>query len=134
MLGEDRLPGCQDGLVHRVTRNDPAIAISWLLAAGADRAAYVDIDAHHGDGVQDAFFNDPRVLTISVHEDPAGRPPADGGCRGRDAAAGGHLAGQVRAAPLPFDRAGGSVMTATSLGSDMVCSPGPCGIPTRSGT
>ena len=34
--------------------NDPAIAISWLLAAGAERVAYVDIDVHHGDGVQAA--------------------------------------------------------------------------------
>ena len=32
------------------------------------RVAYVDIDAHHGDGVQDAFYDDPRVLTISLHE------------------------------------------------------------------
>ena len=36
--------------------NDPAIAISWLLAAGASRVAYVDIDVHHGDGVQAAFM------------------------------------------------------------------------------
>jgi acetoin utilization protein AcuC len=48
--------------------NDPAIAIAWLLAHGANRVAYVDIDVHHGDGVQAAFYHDPRVLTISVHE------------------------------------------------------------------
>ena len=48
--------------------NDPAIAIAWLLAQGVPRIAYVDIDVHHGDGVQAAFWNDPRVLTISVHE------------------------------------------------------------------
>jgi acetoin utilization protein AcuC len=48
--------------------NDPAIAIAWLLASGAERVAYVDIDVHHGDGVQAAFWNDPRVLTISLHE------------------------------------------------------------------
>ena len=47
--------------------NDPALAIKYLLARGM-RVAYVDIDAHHGDGVQDAFFDDDRVLTISVHE------------------------------------------------------------------
>jgi acetoin utilization protein AcuC len=51
--------------------NDPAIAISWLLGQGAERVAYVDIDAHHGDGVQAAFYTDPRVLTISLHEHPA---------------------------------------------------------------
>ncbi|KPM57728.1 acetoin utilization protein AcuC [Frankia sp. R43] len=48
--------------------NDPAIAIAWLLAAGATRVAYVDIDVHHGDGVQAAFYDDPRVLTISLHQ------------------------------------------------------------------
>jgi acetoin utilization protein AcuC len=51
--------------------NDPAIAIAWLLAQGAERIAYVDIDVHHGDGVQAAFYDDPRVLTISLHETPA---------------------------------------------------------------
>jgi acetoin utilization protein AcuC len=48
--------------------NDPAIAIAWLLEQGIEKIAYVDIDAHHGDGVQVAFWNDPRVLTISLHE------------------------------------------------------------------
>lgn len=47
--------------------NDPALAVKYFLAQGW-RVAYVDIDAHHGDGVQNAFFDDPRVLTISVHE------------------------------------------------------------------
>ena len=51
--------------------NDPAIAIAWLLGQGAERIAYVDIDAHHGDGVQAAFYADPRVLTVSLHEHPA---------------------------------------------------------------
>jgi acetoin utilization protein AcuC len=51
--------------------NDPAVAIAWLLDQGAERIAYVDIDAHHGDGVQAAFWDDPRVLTISVHQHPA---------------------------------------------------------------
>ncbi len=50
--------------------NDPAIAIAWLLGQGVERVAYVDIDAHHGDGVQTAFYADPRVLTISVHQHP----------------------------------------------------------------
>jgi acetoin utilization protein AcuC len=65
--------------------NDPAIAIAWLLGQGLDRIAYVDIDVHHGDGVQAAFYNNPRVLTISLHENPAtlfpgtGRPTETGG-------------------------------------------------------
>lgn len=48
--------------------NDPAIAIAWLLEQGAERVAYVDVDVHHGDGVERAFWADPRVLTISLHE------------------------------------------------------------------
>ncbi len=48
--------------------NDPAVAIAWLLADGVKRIAYVDVDAHHGDGVETAFYDDPRVLTISLHE------------------------------------------------------------------
>jgi acetoin utilization protein AcuC len=48
--------------------NDPAVAIAWLLAQGLQRVAYVDIDVHHGDGVEAAFYDDPRVLTISVHQ------------------------------------------------------------------
>jgi len=49
--------------------NDAAAGIAWALTRGADlRVAYVDIDAHHGDGVQAAFYAEPRVLTISVHE------------------------------------------------------------------
>ena len=48
--------------------NDAAVAIAWLLADGVRRVAYVDVDAHHGDGVEAAFYDDPRVLTISLHE------------------------------------------------------------------
>jgi acetoin utilization protein AcuC len=48
--------------------NDIAVGIRWLLDHGAKRVAYVDIDVHHGDGVQDIFWDDPRVMTISVHE------------------------------------------------------------------
>jgi acetoin utilization protein AcuC len=58
--------------------NDPAIAISALLASGAQRVAYVDVDVHHGDGVQAAFYHDPRVLTISLHEHPATLFPGTG--------------------------------------------------------
>jgi len=81
------------GLHHAMRRaasgfciyNDPAIAIEWLLRQGVEKIAYVDVDVHHGDGVQAAFYNDPRVLTISLHEHPAmlfpgtGRPREIGG-------------------------------------------------------
>ncbi|MBW1602628.1 acetoin utilization protein AcuC [Streptomyces sp. JJ66] len=50
--------------------NDAALAIARLLELGAERVAYVDIDVHHGDGVEAAFWDDPRVLTISLHEHP----------------------------------------------------------------
>lgn len=48
--------------------DDPAVAIAWLLRQGAERVAYVDVDVHHGDGPQAIFYDDPRVLTISLHE------------------------------------------------------------------
>jgi acetoin utilization protein AcuC len=48
--------------------NDPAVAIDWLLEHGAERVCYVDVDVHHGDGVEVMFADDPRVLTISLHE------------------------------------------------------------------
>jgi len=47
--------------------NDAVIAINHLVAAGK-RVVYLDIDAHHGDGVQEAFYDTDRVLTISLHE------------------------------------------------------------------
>ena len=49
--------------------NDPVFAILAFLEAGLERVLYVDLDAHHGDGVQDAFADDPRVLTVSIHEE-----------------------------------------------------------------
>jgi acetoin utilization protein AcuC len=70
--------------------NDVAVAIRWLLANGARKVAYVDVDVHHGDGVQKVFYDDPRVLTISLHEtgqmlfpgtgfpDEVGGPDAEG--------------------------------------------------------
>jgi acetoin utilization protein AcuC len=48
--------------------DDPAVAIAWMLTQGVERVAYVDVDVHHGDGVQAIFWDDPRVLTISIHE------------------------------------------------------------------
>ncbi len=48
--------------------DDPAVAIAWLLRAGVDRVAYVDVDVHHGDGVQAIFWDEPRVLTTSIHQ------------------------------------------------------------------
>ncbi|MCM0621710.1 acetoin utilization protein AcuC [Nocardioides bruguierae] len=66
--------------------NDVAVGIQWLLDHGAERVAYVDVDAHHGDGVERIFWDDPRVLTISLHETgqvlfPGTGFPADTGGR-----------------------------------------------------
>ena len=49
--------------------NDPVFSVLTFLEQGIERVLYVDLDAHHGDGVQDAFKNDARVLTVSIHEE-----------------------------------------------------------------
>jgi acetoin utilization protein AcuC len=72
--------------------NDVAVGITQLLAEGAERVAYVDIDVHHGDGVEKIFWDDPRVLTISLHETgqmlfPGTGFPADTGGAGAEGTA-----------------------------------------------
>ncbi|MHB8611038.1 MAG: acetoin utilization protein AcuC [Candidatus Dormibacteraceae bacterium] len=49
------------------TYDDPAVACRWLKDQG-HRVAYVDVDVHHGDGVEDIFRTDPDIFTISLHE------------------------------------------------------------------
>ena len=56
--------------------NDPAFAILTLLDGGAENVIYLDLDAHHGDGVEVAFYDEPRVTTISIHE--TGKWPGTG--------------------------------------------------------
>jgi acetoin utilization protein AcuC len=72
--------------------NDAAAAVQRLLDLGARRVAYVDLDAHHGDGVESIFWDDPRVLTVSVHQDgrslfPGTGNPADTGGAAADCTA-----------------------------------------------
>ncbi|MDG7042375.1 MAG: acetoin utilization protein AcuC [Nitrososphaerota archaeon] len=62
--GHHAAPNCASGFC---IFNDVVIAIKHLLAKGL-RVAYVDIDAHHADGVQDAFYGTDKVLNISLHE------------------------------------------------------------------
>ncbi|CAM5582935.1 Acetoin utilization protein AcuC OS=Streptomyces tendae OX=1932 GN=GUR47_18620 PE=3 SV=1 [Streptomyces tendae] len=69
------MPGAASGFC---VYNDAALAIARLLELGAERVAYVDVDVHHGDGVQAAFWEDPRVLTVSLHEHPATLFPQTG--------------------------------------------------------
>jgi acetoin utilization protein AcuC len=79
--------------------NDAAVAIASALAADPDlRIAYVDIDAHHGDGVQEAFYAEPRVLTVSLHEDGRYLYPGTGSYRERGVGPG---AGTVLNLPMP---------------------------------
>lgn len=58
--------------------NDPVLAIYYLVDRGR-RVLYLDIDAHHGDGIQWAFYEDPRVLTVSFHQDGRTLFPGSGG-------------------------------------------------------
>ena len=72
--------------------NDVAVGIQQLLDSGAERVAYVDVDVHHGDGVERIFYDDPRVLTISLHETgqmlfPGTGFPADSGGAGAEGTA-----------------------------------------------
>jgi acetoin utilization protein AcuC len=78
------------------TYDDPAIACQWLKDQG-HRVAYVDVDVHHGDGVEDVFQSDPDVLTISLHE--SGRYLFPGTGFPQDCGVG---AGRGSAANLPF--------------------------------
>lgn len=48
--------------------NDISVAIAHILRASEAKVLYIDFDAHHGDGVQRSFYDDPRVMTISIHE------------------------------------------------------------------
>lgn len=75
----DRAVNISGGLHHAMPRgasgfcvyNDAAVAIRAVQADHPGiRIAYLDIDAHHGDGVQEIFWSDPNVLTISLHESP----------------------------------------------------------------
>lgn len=65
--------GTHHGLADRANGfcyfNDPVLGIKVLLGAGLTRVAYVDLDAHHCDGVELAFAGEPRVRMISVHEE-----------------------------------------------------------------
>ncbi len=58
--------------------NDAALSVAALLAEGVRKVAYIDVDAHHGDGVQTAFYGDPRVLTVSIHQTPLSLFPFTG--------------------------------------------------------
>lgn len=72
--------------------NDIAVGIKRMLDRGAERVVYLDLDVHHGDGVERVFWNDPRVLTVSIHESGralfpgTGFPGDTGGPKAQDSA------------------------------------------------
>ncbi|HEX2259230.1 MAG TPA: acetoin utilization protein AcuC [Actinomycetota bacterium] len=78
--------------------DDPAVAIRWLLENGAKKVAYIDVDVHHGDGPQEIFWEDPRVLTVSVHQDGRTLFPGTGFI---DELGGGDARGTAVNIPLP---------------------------------
>jgi acetoin utilization protein AcuC len=78
--------------------DDPAVAIAWLLTQGCERIAYVDVDVHHGDGVQAIFWDEPRVLTISLHQFGAWFFPGSGDLSERG---GPYAPGSAINVPLP---------------------------------
>jgi acetoin utilization protein AcuC len=103
LTAEGGIVHCPGGGTHHGRRdrasgfcflNDPVLGLLTWLDQGLDDIVYLDIDAHHGDGVQDAFHDDPRVLTISLHE--AGRWPFTGAADDR-------AGGAARNFPLPRD-------------------------------
>ena len=101
LTAEGGIVHCPGGGTHHGRRdrasgfcylNDPVLGILQWLDQGLQRVVYLDIDAHHGDGVQDAFHDDRRVLTISLHE--AGRWPHTG-------LVGDRAGGMARNLPVP---------------------------------
>ena len=110
--------GLHHAMAHRASGmciyNDAAVAIRALLDRGAERVAYIDVDAHHGNGVQWIFYEDPRVLTCSVHESGRYLYPGTGGIGERGAGAGEGTSVNVPLPPYsgdgPYMRAVGEVV------------------------
>lgn len=85
--------------------NDIAVAIAAALERDPGlRVCYLDTDAHHGDGVQEAFYHDPRVLTISLHEDGRYLYPGTGSWRERGTGPGAGTALNLPMPPYADDR------------------------------
>lgn len=79
--------------------NDAVVAMARALSGRPDlRIAYIDIDAHHADGVQEAFYDEPRVLVLSIHEDGRYLFPGTGSYRERGTGEG---LGTIVNVPMP---------------------------------
>jgi acetoin utilization protein AcuC len=101
------MPGSASGFC---VYNDAAAAIRCLLDLGAERVAYLDFDAHHGDGVEAIFWDDPRVLTISIHED--GRTLFPGTGASADVGSPGPAEGSAVNIPVPARTSGAAWLRA----------------------
>lgn len=58
--------------------NNAALVVARLLELGVKRVAVLDFDSHHGNGTQEIFYSDPRVLHVDLHEDPITLYPGTG--------------------------------------------------------
>jgi acetoin utilization deacetylase AcuC-like enzyme len=96
--------------------NNAAIAATALRRLG--RVAIVDVDFHHGNGTQDVFWEDPAVLYVSLHGDPAGHYPHFTG--GRDETGGGAGRGATRNLPLPDGTGDGGYLQALTAAAEVV--------------
>jgi acetoin utilization deacetylase AcuC-like enzyme len=101
---------------HHATRNEAmgfclfnniAIAAARLLRQGYERVAIVDWDVHHGNGTQDAFGSEPRVLFCSLHQWPLYPGSGDYGESGK-----GEALGHIVNIPLPAGSGDGDYLTA----------------------
>ncbi|MFO1055104.1 MAG: acetoin utilization protein AcuC [Planctomycetota bacterium] len=100
------MPGAASGFC---LYNDLAVAIDEALRSGFERVAYIDFDVHHGDGVEWIFREDPRVLTISLHETPDTRWPFTGRVTDRGRGRGEGFAINLPFAPGTCDRSWTSI-------------------------
>jgi acetoin utilization deacetylase AcuC-like enzyme len=96
--------------------NNAAIAARSLATLG--RVAVVDVDFHHGNGTQDVFWEDPEVLYVSLHGDPAAHYPHFTG--GADETGGGPGQGATRNLPLPDGTGDDAYLAALGQAMDQV--------------
>jgi len=89
----------RDGAAGFCVYNDIGILLEYLLQQGLQRIAYVDIDAHHGDGVYDAYAADRRIIIADIHEDGHYLYPGTGHA---DACGKGEAVGSKLNLPLPL--------------------------------
>jgi acetoin utilization deacetylase AcuC-like enzyme len=96
--------------------NNAAIAAAALRRLG--RAAIVDVDFHHGNGTQDVFWEDPAVLYVSLHGDPARHYPHFTGAAGETG--GGAGQGATRNFPLPDGTGDDDYLRALTAAAEVV--------------